>query len=83
MHAWQKFRSYITLVGGLWAYGFTSVMLFIFYMAYFQPDKQVTIDVNMFGEGDIEFLVFTFIAVPGMIASLYHIIVKNKGLLQK
>ncbi len=46
---------------------------FLFYRAYFHKSKSVTMEINYFGEANLEIIVFSLF-IPFIFFNLYHVL---------
>ena len=59
-----KYVSYLLL------FGFSIILITSFMIAFFHPSKRVILDINYFGEANVEFIMFV-ILIPVILIGFY------------
>jgi hypothetical protein len=63
----RYFVETFALLGGLLYYG---ILSFLFYSAYLEPSKKILINVNQFGEADMEFFLVALVGIVMLIGAI-------------
>jgi len=77
MLTWTKVIDFLVSLSLLYACGVTLLFDILFLMAYFSPTFRTGIDINHFGEANLEFIILIFIMTPLLLYSLHRTIRRN------
>lgn len=78
----EKIDTYIRMLGLILATSYVGLMTYTFYRAYFSPNHQMMLSVDVVGEANPEF-VLLFVVVPVVVYSCMYYLIKEFNTIKK